>query len=356
MIYNKSNTPAIAIDELRADIPMLDKKTEFELLIPDIENAVYDLEKIVGHEVYQRAEAEYLADSSEKPSPTGLYRHVQSVIANMAFRDYTINNDLRHSTTGRKAAVNSANEKQAWEFFIERDNEGLNFRIQKALNRLIDHLDRTRISEWVSSKTFKIRSGVLLPDIDSFCRYYPIDNSLALFNQLLPFQLEMQRKHIAPILGSELMAQMLAVCVPVHNPDPDPDMDLEDYSSGSGSDALLEAPAEPDATLVTLIDYACPALALWTMATGINRLSLKLLPEGLVQQFKSSVQSRQSSFPVLSKTKDLVVASLIRDAQQATDMLENQLKIIQAAETTTTIAAVSTLVDRNASTNKYFSM
>jgi hypothetical protein len=91
------------------------------------------------------------------------------------------------------------------------------------------------------------------------------------------------------------------------------------------------------------------------MATGINRLSVKLLPEGLVQQFRSSVQSRQSSFPPGTKAKDLVVSSLIRDAQEATDMLENQMKMITAAETKTVVVPVSKLSDRNVSSNKYFS-
>lgn len=330
MIFNKSKDLKVALNEFRVHVPKLDKNTEFELLMPDIDNAEYELRKICGSAVYEKAEKEYyeaVIDADNTP----LVLLVQGAIANTAFRDYTTTNDLRHSLTGRKASINPANEKQAWEFFIERDNAGLNFRIQKALNRLIDYLDCEKVTEWTGSNVYKVRHRVLLSDIDLFSRFYPIENSLELFCQLLPFQLEMQRKYIAPVLGEELLRQMIA---------------LDMNASGSGGDEKLHL----------LIEYAAPALALWTMATGIKRLSVKLLPEGLVQQFKSSVQSRDSSFSVAGKEKDLIVSSLIGDAQEATDMLENQLRIIIAKENKTVVAPVSMLSDRNLSTNKYFSI
>ena len=329
MIFNKRNNLAAATDEFRVHVAILDKKTDFDLLIPDIENAEYELSRIIGLAVFDRAYTEYLENTEE--TENSLVKFIQAAVANIAFRDYTVTNDLRHSLTGRKAAVNPANEKQAWEFFIERDNEGLNYRIQKALNRLIDYLDREKVEEWITSKAFQVKHKVLLSDIELFGRYYPIDNSLALYNQLLPFQLEMQRKHIAPILGTELMHDMILA---------DP------YASGDGSND----------NVLRLYEYAAPALALWTMATGIKRLSVKLLPEGLVQQFRSSVQSRMSSFPPVGKDKDLIVAGLIRDAQEATSMLENQVKMIEAENTNTTVTPISMVSDRNLATNKYFSI
>jgi len=328
MIFNKKNNLVTATDEFRVHVAILDKKTDFDLLIPDIENAEYELCRIIGQGVYDLADSQYHSNTEETENE--LVKHVQSAVANIAFRDYTVTNDLRHSLTGRKAAVNPANEKQAWEFFIERDNEGLNYRIQKALNRLIDYLDREQVSQWTASKAYQIRHQVLLSNIELFGRFYPIDNSLALFNQLLPFQLEVQRKYILPILGAELMQSIIA---------------LDPWASGDGGDD----------DLLRLFDYAAPALALWTMAVGIKRLSVKLLPEGLVQQFRSSVQSRTSSFPPAGKDKDLIVAGLIRDAQEATAMLENQVKMIEAANEETTVTPVSMLADRNADTNKYFS-
>ena len=332
MIFNKNGVSNIAIDEFRLHVPILDKRTDFELLVPDIENAEYELQKIIGKETFEKALATYAG-------PNGLgdniVTHVQSAVANIAFRDYTVNNDLRHSLTGRKASVNPANEKQAWEFLIDKDNEGLNFKVQKALNRLIDFLDTEKIVEWTSSPAYRIKHEVLLFDLHVFTQYYPIDNSLALFNQLLPIQMEMQRKHISPLLGKDLLARMLAY-----------QAGQDAGSSGAGYDGDQ---------LGLVLDYAGPSLALWTMATGIKRLSIKLLPEGLVQQFKSSVQSRNSSFPVKSSEKDMIIAGLIRDAQEATEMLENQLKIIDATISVTVVVPVSTLGDRNIDTNKYFS-
>jgi len=328
MIFNKQNNLAAAIDEFRIHVAILDKKTDFELLIPDITNAEYETRKVIGPEVFFKAQSDYDENDDEHENELVLY--VQAVVANMAFRDYTVNNDLRHTQTGRKASV-AANEKQAWEFFIERDNDQLNYRIQKALNRLIDFLDREKLEEWTTSKAYRLKHEVLLSDIDLFGRYYPIDNSLALYNMLLPFQLEMQRKMIAPVLGATLMQSLLA---------------LDLYASGDGGDDNLQM----------LFEYAGPALALWTMATGIKRLSVKLLPEGLVQQFRSSVQSRMSSFPAKGMEKDMIVSSLIRDAVEATAMLECQVKIMAAKDSQTVYTPVSTVADRNLTTNKYFSL
>jgi len=330
MIFNKSKDLKVALNEFRVHVPKLDKNTEFELLIPDIDNAEYELRKICGSAVYDKAEKEY-NDAVIDVDNTPLVLLVQGAIANTAFRDYTTTNDLRHSLTGRKASINPANEKQAWEFFIERDNAGLNFRIQKALNRLIDYLDREKVAEWTGSNVYQVRHRVLLSDFDIFSRYYPIENSLELFCQLLPFQLEMQRKFISPILGEDLLRSLIG-------------LDLN--ASGSGGSDKLQL----------LFEYAAPALALWTMATGIKRLSVKLLPEGLVQQFKSSVQSRDSSFNVDGKEKDLIVSSLMKDAQEATAMLENQFRIITAKENNAVVAPVSMLADRNLAANKYFSI
>jgi hypothetical protein len=328
MIFNKQDNYTIALEEFRLQVAVLDKKTDFELLIPDIQNAEYELKKIIGAAVFFRAQSDYTENDIENE----LVLLVQGAVANIAFRDYTMGNDLRHSVTGRKASINPNNEKQAWEFSIDSDNQQMNYRIQKALNRLIDYLDYTKISEWTGSVAFKNKHKVLLSDIDIFTRYYPIDNSLALFNQLLPIQMEMQRKHIAPLLGAEKLAQLLAI-------------EHQGSGSGAGDDVLLN-----------LFDYAGPALALWTMATGLKRLSVKLLPEGLVQQFKSSVQSRNSSFNVDPREKDLIISSLIKDAELATMQLDNQLKIIAAAEAQTVVVPVSTMADRNLAANKYFSV
>ena len=344
MIFNKKKNLAAAIDEFRVHVAMLDKKTDFDLLVPDIENAEYEVRKVIGNAVYDLGEAEYLSNTDE--TELSLTKHIQAAIATIAFRDYTTGNDLRHTQTGRKAAVNPANEKQAWEFFIERDNQALNYQIQKALNRLIDYLDREQIEEWISSNTCKLKHQVLLSDIELFGRYYPIDNSLALFNQLLPMQMEMQRKHIAPLLGKELLNQMLAISAPMS----------EIPYEGSGSGGTTPDPSGGGEDLLRLFDYAAPALALWTMATGIKRLSVKLLPEGLVQQFKSSVQARDSSFNVNPKEKDLIIGSLIRDAEEATSQLENQLRIIEAAKEGTVVVSGTPIASRNLAANKYFAI
>jgi hypothetical protein len=333
MIFNKEKDNEKAILEFRRFCPKLNNATDFEMLIPDIENAEFELQKIIGREVFDKAQAAYgvgLEDESQTVQSDYLVNHVQAAIANMAFRDYTVTNDLAHSKTGRKAIVDAKNEKQAWEFFIDKDNEGLNYRIQKALNRLIYFLNGSKMEEWTSSKVYRIRNKVLLSSLDLFEQYYPIDNSLSLYNMLLPFQAEQQRIQILPVLGKEMYNALV--------------LTLE--GSGSGED---------DSDIAGLIDYAGPALALWTMAIGIKRLSVKLLPEGLVQQFKSSVQARNSSMPVKPKEKDMIIAMLMADAKNATILLEAEIRRI-TTPINTAVTPVSYITDRNLPDNKYFSI
>ena len=327
MIFNRENNNQNAILEFRKYCPKLANTTDFEMLIPDIENAEYELRKIIGDAVFDNAEILYNA-AEEQDSV--LVLRVQVAVANMAFRDYTITNDLAHSKTGRKAVVDAKNEKQAWEFFIDKDNEGLNYRIQKALNRLIDYLNKSALPEWVSSNGFLMRNKVLLSSLDLFERYYPIDSSLSLFNMLIPFQAEQQRIHILPVMGKTLFDQMIETLT----------------ASGSGG--------EDETDIAGLVDFAGPALALWTMAIGIKRLSVKLLPEGLVQQFKSSVQSRNASMPVKASEKDFVVSMLLNDAKNATLLLEAEIRRMNTPEGTD-ITSVSYTADRNSADNKYFS-
>jgi hypothetical protein len=334
MIFNKEKSDENAVLEFRRFCPKLANATDFEMLVPDIENAEYELRKIVGDAVFDKAQKMYEAmNVGEEDKPENLLAiRVQSAIANMAFRDYTVTNDLSHSATGRKAIVDAKNEKQSWEFFIDKDNEGLNYRIQKALNRLFDFLNKSGLTEWTSSKAYQLRNRVLLSSLDLFERFYPIDSSLSLFNMLLPFQYEQQRLQILPVMGKELYTQLVST--------------LQSSGSGSGAD---------ESDIAGLINFAGPALALWTMAIGIKRLSVKLLPEGLVQQFKSSVQARNSSMPVKPHEKDLIVSMLMNDAQTATTLLEAEIRRIQTPAQTA-ITPVSYMADRNIADNKYFSV
>ena len=59
MIFNKNGVSSLAIDEFRLHVPILDKRTDFELLVPDIENAEYELQKIIGKELFNALMVEY---------------------------------------------------------------------------------------------------------------------------------------------------------------------------------------------------------------------------------------------------------------------------------------------------------
>ena len=84
------------------------------------------------------------------------------------------------------------------------------------------------------------------------------------------------------------------------------------------------------------------------MAMAVKRLSLQVLPEGVVQQYKSETQARSSSSPAL---KDIIEWHVKKLKDDANDHL-NDIKIILQAEDP--LANTYRLMPENVETNKFF--
>lgn len=327
------------IEEVREHLTIIDKKQKFEYLQPDLGNAQWELGKIVGEGVVSLAQELYdNPDASGSGSgsgsdfdPTEFVKRVQAAVVIMAFRDFSVNNDVSHEPTGRKAIIDAANQKQAWEFMIERDNTGLSNRMHKAINRLIDFLNKAKPTAWTDSIIYRDTFNALLSDISLFQRYYHIDDSQLLFTKLLPFQRTAQNNHIIPIVGKERFAELRT--------------EVKDNGLQNDDTAIL-------------VDLIGPALAYRTMAEGIKIFSVKLLPEGLVQQFASSIQTRSSSMPVPGKEKDLIVAYLNKKVEEFEFNLAQYITKLDEASGTGDVETVefTSVVERNTSDNKYFSV
>lgn len=334
MIFKKDET---GFNAFRDYCPYLSKSEDFGNLYIDIDNAEYMLSGIVGQGILDYAIAQFVdgfdaaappvkADAKEAWVKHYLVVRIQHAVAYISYLEYVVNRDVTHKTSGRKSQVDAKNERQAWEFMIERDNDGITAKMHLAINRLLQFLEANTIKGADDKAIYSRASKVLLTTLELFQRFYPIDDSRLLFMKLLPFQHTEQEKHLVPIIGREK------------------------------TDALITAVAggdDLDGENTGLLEHAGPVVALRTMAVAIKRLSIKLLPQGLVQEFNSSIQSRKSSMPVNGSEKDLVVHTLLEDAKMAELDLANHVSKLDGGEDyDPTVEDV--VVPENSDGNKYF--
>lgn len=343
MIFNKDANLELALDEFRRYCSEIDKKTEFEELIPDIDNAEFFVREVIGNSVFDLAEAYYhehyvygelpTEEASGSGSGSGvsavvlhrLVERVQNVVARRAAFDYTMTNDVSHAKTGRKAVVDAKNERQAWEFMITRDDDHLSRKMHMAFNRLLALLSANDINGWNSKYQELGTDSVLLNTLSLFERYYQIDGSWLLFMKMIPFMRTVENTHIIPILGTDRYDEIKA---------------------------LLIAKGQISGDMKALIDFTGEAIVLRTIAMAIKRLSVRLLPEGVVQSFQSSIQSRSSSQPAKTADVDSVIVSLRRDAEDAEVKMASTLTKMDTPDYDPSTYDVST--PTNSADNNFF--
>jgi hypothetical protein len=154
----------------------------------------------------------------------------------------------------------------AWQWMLDRDDEAQLKKAQRAIDRLIAFLDNSNITEWLTGEKKLAAKDLFLPNPSAFQQVFPIDNSPRFYYMALPFIKSEQNKTLRPAMG-------------------------EDYS------ALLTAFQTNTLTndQYTLLALAQEALALRTVSVCVRRLSLQVLPEGIVQGYRTYLDSMKGS-------------------------------------------------------------
>lgn len=339
MLFNKSNNGA---EELQQRTGSYFANNDFARIETDVILAEEDMAKLVGADVMLRAADHYNSSSYEKSSPSAeeakndkLVRLLQIPIAYNATFAYYQSNLVSHKDTGRKVSVDNENEKMAWEWMLDRDDEAQIRKANKTTDMLISWLELQSIPEWMNSEN-RVASRQLFVNTEAiFQDGYPIDLSPRFFYTVLPFNKEVQTMAIRKALGSKYQ-------------------ELLDYhiglvsSEGSSSAGGGIPPAPETALLDQLLPLVQKTIPLLTMAMAVKRLSLQVLPEGVVQQYKSETQARSSSSPAL---KDIIEWHVKKLKDDANDHLNDIKIILQSADP---LANTYRLVPENVETNKFF--
>lgn len=297
--------------ELNTLLGFLDADIKIEKIKSDLYTASRELSQLVGKEVYDYALSIYDKAVLEGDEAFLLYS-LQYPIAINGYRMYAPSGDLNHTNNGRKMR-NGDNEKSAFEWQINRDNEALEKRYYKALDTLLELLDETNpvlvaaaegvdVVKWKDTEAFLKTHKLFVRSIPDFEESFSIQSRLLLL-KLQPGFLKCEREEILPRLGTDLFNTL--------------------------KENARTANQNLDTALLAMVKSACVYYAL---AWGMKRLRVALMPEGVLQKYSGERVNLNSSKVPEKLEAESVIDSFESDAENAFRKIEAYLKPAPSAE------------------------
>lgn len=309
MIFNKNNGGA---QEMKQHIGFIHKSINFANLASYIDFAQRELCRVIGSEVFDQALQHYLSSlfgtSTQGAGPTvvgildELVERVQLSVALTAYRSYAPGADLSHSDKGRQIFV-SEQEKPAFEWQIEKDNENLHRLSSHANEALLEFLEQyidwptleEPLLAWRRSDQFKASRSIFITSARQFDKIIPIGASRLTFLSLVPFIERVQASEIKSCFTPERFEALLA-----------------EHLSGQLS-----------AESLTTLEMVRPPLALLSMSMAIKRISSQLLPDGVFRFPMENVI--KSNKPAGKGDRNEVAISLEKDGMRELSKLQRFL-------------------------------
>lgn len=251
-------------EEISDLLGFVDDDLRFNSMKQDLRSSTREIIKIIGKPIYETVIAAY-----EKEEPTNedseLVLQVQYPIALNAYRLFAPTNDLQHSDNGRLMRV-SENEKQPFEWMLNRDNKNQEKKYYRALDEMLEYLNENGGESWKTSEAAKKLNALFINTTEDFEDIFPIESRLLLI-KLMPGIRKAERDFILPIIGQTLFTKLK-------------------------EDIKTQTPIEAEKDLFKMIKEACVYYALgWAM----TRLAVNLFPEGILQQYISDRMSVNAS-------------------------------------------------------------
>ncbi|KKO90572.1 hypothetical protein AAW12_15960 [Sphingobacterium sp. Ag1] len=305
------NTPS----ELRRLSGTFSANINFERVETDVLLASEKVILLIGQPIYDKAVVILEKGDNATDEEKKLLQHIQLPIAVYAAYQYYQGNNLGHDENGRKSKVDRENEAQAWQWQIDRDDEAAFRKYRESLDRLVRHLDRSEDPDWIDTELRHSSRELFLNNTSIFSKYFYIDDSASFYYSLVPLINEVQQSKIKAVLGDDYTMIL---------------KNFQEDTTSSDMDGQLP-----------LIQKA---LALYSMALAVKRFTLKVMPEGVVQQYKTYEQGLTSSNIAQQPAIEWYMLYLSRDADKALD----DLRKFRSKST-----FVAPLIPKNDPSNKY---
>ncbi len=301
--------------------------------------------KLVGGDLMARALNHYKSEAFQKENPSAeeakndkLVQLLQIPIAYRTTLRYYQLNTVSHETSGRKVKIDRTNESMAWEWMIDKDDDAQRRMAHETTDMLIDWLESNKIAEWMGSENRKASRELFVNSIAIFQKAYPmVDHSQSFFYTVVPFLREIQNHVLKKALGTHY--------TPLLQRWTSGETESGSGSAGGGIPSLDEEQEEFYDSLLRYVQTVQPLLA---MVIAVKRLSVQVMPEGVVQHFRSMVQSRNASQIPLKDILDLHIKNLNDDARE---LLDDIKVFIRSADPD---AGVYTVLPENKEENKFF--
>lgn len=287
MIFNKNNN---GNEEFRQLTGTWYLNNTFDKITTDIKIETAELCKIISKPVYKLAEDFYQGKITD-PDYRELVSLVQLSIATIVTLRMCQKNDISHEDTGRKVKIDSQTEKIPWQWQLDKDDQLQLDGHYRAVDLLIDYLNDSDIEEWHNSEQKKAANLLFIKNTDLFNDYYPIGRSGRMYQLLLPFIKEAERRYIKPALGIDVYNRLLQG---------------EDLSEKEES----------------LLEYVYPPIPLIAMSLAIRRMPLGIIPQGVVRNYSDGSQTMNASSPANLDEIKKISAELMADGQS----LINEMK------------------------------
>lgn len=289
MIFNKHDNGPTEIQQL---VGTYFRSNNFSVIASEIESASRTVRRLVGSDLFDRAEQHYMntADTADGGSlDDRLVQSIQLPVAQLAMVRFYQQNILSHEDGGRKVKINESSEKMPWQWQYDRDDQALLDKYYRALDDLYAFLEENDIEEWEQSPLRQKLATCFVRDLDTFQEVFPIEDSFRMFYILVPFMQEVQERIIRPIVGDDAFDRM---------------------KCGDISGELLER-----------FEAAKRCIPLYAIITAVKRMSIKVLPTMIVRRFTASFEGGRGG-----DMDDAATRNLLRTLEQEAVAAKTELQ------------------------------
>lgn len=288
-------------DEFKEFLGFVDADFKFNNLKSDITSATREVITFIGRSIYDKAEELYDATIDEDDDQFEFVQLIKYAIIVKGYLLYAPDNDLSHTNDGRKMR-NEEHEKNAFEWMIDASDASLEKRYYRALEHLINYLDELKYSEvaeleeihalWIETEAYKKLQKHFIKKVADFDEFFSIDSKLLLI-KLEPGLSLAEKNMIMPRVEKTKYTQ------------------------------LLTAPTEADEQILHTIKEIC---AYYSLSWAIPRMSVNILPAGILQRYSGERVSSKASKPPQLNESQWAAESFYQDAFRAAIQLENLLE------------------------------
>lgn len=282
--------------ELKSLLGFIDADIKFDKIKPDVITATNELIKLIGSPVYESVLTKYTEGSTDENDLHLIYL-TRYPIAIRAYSFLAPSNDIAHTTNGRKMRQDE-NQKQAFEWMLDRDNTALEKRYYRALDDLLQYLDE-HSNVWKESEAYKKSHKLFIRTTTDFDEYFRIDSRLILL-MLEPGLRQCEQNEILPRTGKIRFDALKSVLV--------------------NNDSVED---ETELQLLSLIKEAC---AYYALAWSMMRLSVHIFPEGVLQAYTSDRMTTQGKMPAAKMETEAARQAFAADAKLILDKIEMLLE------------------------------